>query len=320
MNYCIYGNESLRVKEKIKSITKQWLKEESDLNMTVYDAAANDFSVSAVLEDCWTIPFLSEVKVILVRNAGFLSTAAALPEADQNRLLDYFKSSCKETVLILSGDFEKMDSRKKLVKAMNKLVECIQCNHMETPQFHAYVRQACQKNHLNLDKMAMDELLSRLLPDLQNFQNVLAKLMLYPEPLDQKSIAKLVARPLEDNVFELVDAVVQSDLKKAMHLWRDLQVINTDPIGLVSLIGNQFRLLYQIKTLHEQGQSEASMASLLKIHPYRIKLGQQSCRRITHQRLGKLITLSADLDQRFKMGTVERTLGFENFLIAATKG
>lgn len=320
MNYCVVGNESLLVKEKIESITKQWMKEDNGLNSILYDASASDFSIAALLEDCWTIPFFAEIKVILVRNANFLSTSGSLSDQDQTNLLQYFQKPCETTVLILTGDFEKMDSRKKIVKSMSKLVQCYQCNQMDAPQFHAYVSQCCQRNNLNLDKAAMDELLSRLLPDMLSFQQVLAKLTLYPDVLDANAIAHLVSRPLEDNVFELVDAVVKQDLKKAMHLWRDLQVINTDPIGLVSLIGGQFRLLYQVRVLHDQGSSESSMASTLKVHPYRVKLAHESARKINKERLSYLILLSATLDQDFKSGIVDRFVGFENFLIAATKG
>lgn len=318
MNYCIYGTEGFLVRKKIDAIAAEWLKEDGAERIT-YDAAAKDFSIQRLLQDCWTIPFLSAYKLIVVENAGFLSASGSLGENDQKALLEYFKKSCPETVLILSGNFEKLDQRKKLVKEMNRSVKITACNALDEASFHAEVRAALKKRALKLDNAALNELLSRLKPDLQALENELNKLSLYPGKLDQEAIVKLVARPLEDNVFELVDAVVQRDLARSLHLWRDLQTANTEPVGLVALLGAQFRLLNQVKVLKQQRKSEAEMASFLKVHPYRVKLAAQSVQELAASRLEKLLQKCAALDQALKSGSVERNLGFETFLIACCK-
>ncbi len=320
MNYCVIGTESFLIHEKIDEITVQWLKSAEEINRNIYDAAAGDFSISQMLEDCWTVPFLSEYKLVVVRNAVFLSTQGSLSELDQGRLSDYLKNSCPSTILIFTGDFEKLDSRKKIVKTLQQHAQVFVFHPLDEAQFKSYVRDCCKKHRLELNDAAMNELLRRLRPDLTNFQNVLSKLLLYPGVLDQTAIDALVSRPLEENVFDLVDAVVRHDLKQAMHLWRDLQILNTDPIGLVALIGGQFRLLYQTKILLRKGMSDKAMASQLKVHPYRIKLARESCQKINSDQLAALIQHCAMLDQQFKTGTLDRTIGFETFLIAATRG
>ena len=319
MNYCIYGSEAILVKEKIDEIVKQWLSDNDEMNLQIYDTTSH-FTILKLIEEAWTIPFFATYKVILVRNCGFLSTSSGLNDQDQQLLLDYLKKPCESTVIIFSGEYEKMDNRKKIVKSMQKLCQCFSLNHMELPQWHVYVRQQCQVNNLKLDHETMEELLQRLPSDMLNFKNILKKLVLYPKKLDKEMIKKLVTRPLEENVFELVNAVVVKDLKKAMHCWRDLQVINTDPIALIALIGGQFRLLFQVKILSQQGYSESSIASTLKVHPYRVKLACESARSILLSRISSLIDSCAQLDQDFKMGQKEKNIGFENFLILATRG
>ncbi len=320
MNYCIYGTETILMNDKINQIIKEWVNDESDMSVQRYDAAESGFSISNVIDDCWIIPFFSTYKVILVRNCNFLSTSDSLSETDQTILTQYLEKSNSSTILILAGEFEKLDSRKKISKLITKSCECSQFNQLDKAQFSAIVRQKCQHNNIRLSPKVMDELLLRLTPDLMNFKNVLNKLILYPYELNEEAIRLLVTRPLEDNVFELVNAVVQCDLKKAMHHWRDLQILNTDPIGLISLISNQFRLLYQVKVLHEQGVREASMANMLKIHPYRIKLAHESSYKISLERMSSLIQECAQLDQDFKFKTMDRVFAFERFLILATKG
>lgn len=319
MNYCLYGTEGLLLKQKLDEIKKEWLKEDC-FNLNIYDYSKNDFNLAKIIEDCWTIPFLADYKMIVIRNASFLSTTSNLNESDQNLLIDYLKKSCPSTVLVFVGEFEKMDSRKKLVKEINKSAKILLCNPLDEAQFKAYVKDCLKKHSLKLSQEALDELLSRLKPNMLVFQNVLEQLDLYPDEIDKEAIKALVKRPLEENVFDLTDALVKQNLKRCLHIWRDLQVVNTDPIGLLGLITTQFRLLYQVKVLTLQGNSESSIASSLKVHPYRVKLAKEASARISLERLAELVKACAVLDQQFKSGTIDRYIGFENFLIFLCKG
>ncbi len=320
MNYCIYGNESLLVKQKIDEAIENFIVNQDDLYISRYDASLNDFNLQEVLDDCWTIPFLTRYKVVVISNAVFLTGNSTMSENDQQNLIDYLQNPSPDTIFILTGSFEKLDTRKKVVKSLSKNTQVTKCNQLDEQQFQAFVRQSLKNKHIELSNDTLEELLSRLKPDMQGFKNTLDKLILYPNEIDKSVIKRLVAKPLDDNVFSLVDAVMRKDLKSAMHIWHDLQVINTDPIGLVSLIGGHFRLLYQVKVLSNQNLLESEIVSTLKVHPYRIKLALKSVRNISNERLSMLILQSANLDQSLKLGLIEKTLGFENFLIRITKG
>jgi len=319
MNYCVFGTENLRIKNKIDSIFQEEGIVDNGMNIMVYDAINNDFSIAQVIDDCWTIPFLAEKKIVHVKNSLFLSSGVSLNESDQNRIVDYLKKPCPDTVLIFSGVFEKIDSRKKLGKNIRQWMRCYECNTLDESEFHSYVKNRLKQSDICLDDSTYLELLSRLKPDLMGFEHVLQKLILYPEPLDVKAIKQLVTKSLDDNVFDLVNAVVAGDLKQSMHLWRDLQITNTDPIGLLTLISNQFRLLYQVKVLSFSKHTESEIASMLKVHPYRVKLAKNSGVSISLKRLETLIQMCSKLDQQFKTGTVDRILGFETFLIYTAK-
>ena len=133
--------------------------------------------------------------------------------------------------------------------------------------------------------------------------------------LNKEDIELLVSRPLEDKAFDLVNAVIAGKMKQVFRIWKDLQVAKTDPILLNTLIGRQFHLIYQVKLLSRAGKGESTMAQILSAHPYSIKLAHQNSRMISESLLKELISECAALDQKFKSGLVDRTLGFEHFLI-----
>lgn len=93
------------------------------MNKLVYDADTTDLDV--ILEDAMTIPFFSDCKIILVYHANFLS-AANEHAVDTAALERYLDDPLESTVLVLIGDFEKLDARKKIVKRCRKHARC--CN------------------------------------------------------------------------------------------------------------------------------------------------------------------------------------------------
>ena len=57
------------------------------------------------------------------------------------------------------------------------------------------------------------------------------KLELYGGVISSDVVERLVTRPLEEDVFQLVNAVVDRDLRKSFHMWQDLCVLNQDAMS-----------------------------------------------------------------------------------------
>ncbi|MEG1732805.1 MAG: DNA polymerase III subunit delta, partial [Longicatena sp.] len=90
----------------------------------------------------------------------------------------------------------------------------------------------------------------------------------------------LVTRPLEEDVFLLVNAVVERKMKDAFHLWQDMCVLNKDAIYLIALLAGQFRFLYQVKALMLRGLYKEEIVSELSAHPYRVQLTIETCKNL----------------------------------------
>ena len=116
-------------------------------------------------------------------------------------------------------------------------------------------------------------------------------------------------------MFALVNAVVEKNISKAFYIWNDLCVINTDSIYLTALLASQFRFLYEVKVLVQQGQTKEEIVSSLHAHPYRVKLAMKSVEYLTSDYLMQMLAKLADLDQKLKSGLLDKKLGFEMFLL-----
>ena len=312
MNYVLYGEEQYLLQESLTRIVKEHVPDANELNKIVYDADITD--METILEDATTIPFFSACKIILVYHANFLGTANE-HAVDTAALERYLDQPMESTVMVLIGDFEKLDARKKIVKKVQKTCRVLQYRKLDEQGKYSYVQEKIKKRGLQVEPSAMQVLLNRLPLDIRTIQTELEKLELYGGMISADVVEKLVTRPLEEDVFQLVNAVVERDLKKSFHMWQDLCVLNKDAIYLIALLASQFRFLYEVKALMLQGKGKDAIKDELKAHPYRVQLTMKTAQRLSIGYLMEILEQLATLDQNLKAGRLDKKLGFEMFLL-----
>lgn len=313
MNYVVYGEEQYQVKKMISAIIKKEVGSSDEMNTTQYDAT--QVSIDQILEDAETIPFFAEKKVIIVNRANFLS-ASNDTDIDLTRLENYLTQPLASTTLILSGSFAKMDTRKKIVKKISSLCEVHVCNKLDKGSLPSFLQEEIKKRHIDISAPAYRLLCDRLPFDIGVIHHELDKLELYGKAIDEEAVKQLVTRSLEEDVFALVNAVVEKNSKRCFQIWEDLQVLNKDPIYLIALIASQFHLLYQVKVQLMKGRARSEeIAKELGVHPYRAKLAVPVCQRLAIDDVLLVLNQLADLDQNIKAGAIDKKIGFELFLL-----
>ena len=309
MNYVLYGEEAHRRKKQLDVILKQY--QASDFNLNVYDAKTTE--LHQIIEDANTPPFFEEYKVILIKNADFLTTAQE-GTFDAKPLENYLKAPLDSTVLIFESNHDKLDTRKKIVKTLKKEAKVFYFGKLDEKDKEAVVKEEIKKLKLNITKSATAMLIQRLPLDLHQIHNSLAVLSLYEDVIDEEVIQALIHKPLEDDVFALVNAVLENDVKKAYGLWLDFEHANIEPIYLCALLAGSFRFLYQVKVLMRQGLDASGIASQLHAHPYRVRKNMESANRISLAECQNKLSTLAQLDQNMKSGKIDKKMAFELFL------
>src|SRR5699024_182405 len=112
----------------------------------------------------------------------------------------------------------------------------------------------------------------------EKIMHELEKLKLYK--LDEKVITiedinRIVEKEYDDNIFDFVDCIIAKQKQKAYQIYQHLLLQNEEPMKIMILVANQFRIMYQVKVLSQDGMSEKEIASFLEIHPYRVKLAKE---------------------------------------------
>lgn len=297
---------------------------EKRLKDAMPDAAASELTtfdldetpVEAVIEEADTFPFFCDRKLIIARNASFLKAADKgkdKVEHDLDKLMDWLAHPPESAVVLFLAPYEKLDARKKVVKAFRKHAVCLEAEPLKTHDVETWIKQEAARLGSSVSDSAARLLIETAGEDLVRLRSELEKLSLYTgegKEVGEDAVSLLVAKTPEDDAFKLLDAYMQGDSARALQIYRDLLHNKEEPIRLNALLANQVRLIIQVNALKKKGYQQHQIAKQLRVHPYRIKLIMENRKLADDARLLGTLARLADADLRLKTvsGNRERVL------------
>lgn len=312
MNYVLYGEERYLLKEALNKIKQEYIQSDDELNVITYYAKQD--KARTVLDDAMTVPFFASHKLIIVEQCEFL-TAKGGSDWDIEELLSYLREPLESTILILTVYHDKLDTRKKSIKEIQKLCRCMNFGKLDEQRKISILHDLIKQKHIQIKPDAFQLLSIRLPADMEVIHKQLNQLALYGDEITSDIISKMVVKPLEEDVFALVNAIISNQMKQAFLIYQDLEASNHDPIYLLAILATQLRFLYQVRVLIQKGYSQKEIVDYLRAHPYRVKLSMQTVQRYSSDILLKLLAKCAQFDQDMKAGKIDKKLGFELLLL-----
>jgi DNA polymerase-3 subunit delta len=317
--YLLYGTESFLAEEFLALARREMVDPaNADLNIGVYDCT--EVALSDILQDAETFPFMAEHRLVIARQAYFLTGAkpTVKVEADPDMLLSYLENPPSYTSLILHVEADKLDERKKLVKALQQKARVIPFQPLRDGDLYAWIERRAETYGARIDRPQAMKLAERVGSDLRLLDKELEKMALYvgteAAVITDEVIDLLSSRTLEQDVFALIEQVVAGRLEQAFRTLYDCLKTGEEPIKLLALLARQFRLLLQVKQWAPRGYTQQQLSGMLKVHPYAVKKAAEQARHFTEASLRRLLALLAEEDFRMKSGQVDKRLAVELFM------
>lgn len=317
--YLLYGQEEFLIEETVNLIINAVLtSEEREFNLSIYDM--NETAVETAIEDAETLPFLGGKRVVLIKDPIFLTGQKEKTkiEHDLKRLEQYLGSPSPESIVIFTGNYEKLDERKKIVKLLKNNGETLQATLMDEKAIRTWIKSRVHECKKEIDGESIDLLLQLVGPKLMLLASEVDKLILYigeESEINSSAVRNLVPRTLEQNVFALIDMIVKRKTEEALQFYFDLLEQKEEPIKILSLLAGQFRLIYQVKELYKRGYGQNQTGTYLKVHPFRVKLAGEQAVRFTEQELQEIMNDLAEIDYKMKTGKMDKKLLLELFIM-----
>ena len=310
--YLIYGLENYLIDEKIKEI-KEKTKVEED-NIITYDLVSDN--IESVLVEASTVSMFSDKKLIICDNSLFLCANKSLSETELEDLTKYLNNPFEDVYIVFIVREEKVDSRKKITKLINKISKVYDCNKIDNYKLGNYISDYIIDKGYSISSSSIELIISKVGYELSNIIKELDKMFIYKgedKKITKEDVEEVITNNLEKNIFELTNAIINKEKDKVMIIYKELIKSGEDPIKLIVTLSNQFRLILQVKIMRNTGYSEKEIVSILKEHPYRISIAMKS---LYDEKTVKNILLKlSDLDYKIVTGKTDKFFGFEMFLL-----
>lgn len=304
-NYLLEYSDTFSYLKQIQKIIKEKNFQNNITNE--YDLVEN--TLDSVLEDLDTYSFLTEKKVIIIKNIDLLDINDKLT----THLLSYLKNPNTDNLLIMLSN--KLDTRKKITKELKSLTNYL-------------------KLEINPEKIIKDELkeynpsaeVIQMLKDytnnnLDSIKNECDKLKQYKYPEkticieDIKNICYKSVNDTTQLTYDLVKYISSMNKKEALITYQKLHNFNIEDIGILALLESQLRLLEQVTLLMDENKKKQEIATTLEIHPYRIEKTMELLRNISKDEIENLLKKLGDLDLKIKSGIYDIKKPLEMFIL-----
>ncbi len=314
--YLVHGGDSFIVKSKMKSIIAKF--DVDDFNINIYDA--DETNISNAINDASTIPFMSDNKIVIIKNAFFLTNEKQKKEVPQDidALVRYINNPVEETILIITAPYAKLDERKAITKALKGKTEVVFCEPMKKVDLTSWIRRQLGKQSIKIDKKAMDEFLKRVEHNTQIAVNEMKKLLLYAEGMDVvtiETIKKVITKNVEDNVYEITNNILDNKRSEALEIYNDLIMHSEDPLRILGILVNKYREILQVKLLLKAGKDKAGVASHYHCSSGRAYYMVKNARSVSMATVKKHLLRLEDLDYKIKSGRIDKKIGLELFIL-----
>lgn len=306
--YLIYGNDYGLIKREIDKLTN------GVTDIVKYDLSTD--KIDELLDDASCMSLFGDKKVLVGENALFLTTTSTSINHNLDYLTNYLNDDNHENIVILSVLTDKLDERKKIVKLLKEKSKVIYKELIDNKDLPSFIINEFNNEGYKIDYKTANYFVNYVGKNVDILLSEINKMIIFKDNdknITINDIDEISSKAINDNVFDLSDAIMKKDFKRMYDCYNDLIILKEEPIKIIAMLGNQFNLVYQCKLLSSKGLSEKEIATSLSVHPYRVKLAIETDYMISE--LKDILIKLHNLDFEIKSGKVDKNVGFDNFLL-----
>jgi len=317
MIYLVFGSQPALVQKMMHKIAITNIGNPDHFNFIEYSGTQTP--IQEIVSEAMQMPFGSDKRVIMVDDAYYFAKTSRKESIertqDYDKLLEYLQAPNDTTDLIFGVHDQKLTTKNHYIELIKKQGEIKEVQDVNSQQWPEFVRRTFAKNNMTITEEAVAELIARTSNDVFLFLNEVDKLSLLDHPIELTDIDVLVTKPLEERSYALTNALLDKNLPLVLTHYRDFLVVGQEPITLIGMLANQFRLYSQIFVLADQGEGQANISQTLGIHEYRVKLALIAHRSMKIQDALNILEQLYQLDFAIKSNKIDRFYAFELFMI-----
>lgn len=303
--YLLYGEEAF-LKNSYKKRLQEAVIGDDTMNFSRFEGKGMDLDEVIRMAD--TMPFFTEHRLILLEDSGFFKGAS-------ERLVEYLPQM-PDTTCILFVESE-VDKRGRLFKKVKELGYAAELGRQDTAQLAKWSAGILASAGKKITGRTMEFFLSKTGDDMEHIRTELEKLISYTYGRDEITAADVEAVctvHVENKIFDMVNAIVNRQTKKALDLYEDLLTLKEPPMRILFLVARQFNQLLLVKELVQKGSGKAEIAAALKLQPFVVGRMMPQVKAFSKEQILSYVNLCVEAEEAVKSGRLADQLAVELLL------
>jgi len=294
------------------------------LNVTVLDCEKEEPGL--IMEQILSMPFLAEKRMVVLENLLSATKKGDLQEQILKRVEE--KNLPEDNVYVFWEGAHSTDAQGKLkpkTKVAKEFYERLEKEKyaQEFPalvgtKLSAWIDTEIKEKNGKISSHALQLLVQNTKGDIWLIHSLIEQLLAYKggEEIQTEDVNLFLEASADDNIFNLVDAIVAGQSKQVYKMIREQYRIGKDPHYVFSMILRQFRILLEMRDLFDREDNIGSnvMASKLELHPFVVKKSLPFIKKYNLQTLKNIYESLLDFDKKIKTGQGQPDLLLDLFV------
>ncbi len=231
-----------------------------------------DVRISDILNNAKRFPMMSDRQVVIVKEAQNIFDFGK--EAGDKQLMAYLENPLPSTILVFCYKHKKLDSRKKMSKAIEKHSVMFISKKLYDNQVPDWIRDYFRQKNYKITDKGVFMLADFIGNNLERLSNEIDKMLInFKEKIDidDHVIQKYIGISKEYNVFELQKAVIFREVLKANKIinYFESNPKNNPVIPIIAVLYGFFSKLLIVHSTNDK--SDNNLASILKVNRFFVR-------------------------------------------------
>lgn len=303
----VYGQEKSIINNTI-DLVYDLITQFKELNILIMDGES--VNIESIINACETTPFMSDKRLIHIKNANYIFENNAL----SNDLVKYLNNIPDTNILLLSSytNIDKISNLYRLFKTNGMVIEY---KKLKGENLQEYIQNYLIKENKSITKSNLLYLTSELVHSNENIDLELKKLVDYlgdKKTVDKTDIEIIISKSIENNVFRLLDYITIKELDDAIKVYNQMILQGEEELMILSMIFRNFKIMYLLKIYIENYND---VAKKYNIRDFALKNYLKWIKKYELKDLKKNIKKCYEYDLKIKQGELNSTVAIENLII-----
>ncbi len=305
--YLLYGEEDYLRRQYRDKLKKALTGDGDSMNFHYFEG--KDIRVGEVIDLAETLPFLAERRVIIIENSGLLKRGG-------EQLAEYLKEP-SETAFFVFAEKE-IDKRSRLFKAVSAGGRAVEFKPQDEAVLKRWVLGILKRENKKITERDLDFFLDKTGAGMENISKELEKLVCYcmdREVITGEDIEKICTRQINNQIFDMMNAIAEKRQKEAMNLYYDLLTLKEPPMRILFLLARQFNLLLQVRELKKKGYPVRTIGETVGLPGFVAGKYVSQAAKFSTKSLRQAVTDCVEAEEAVKTGKMNDVLSVELLLI-----